>query len=369
MKRRLLTVALVLAACGFSLRVRGGSAPVVTFYTHEGATDLYRRAKYSEAEAMCKQAISDIVKARGNKSYLIAEPLIDLATIYMRQARYADVKQVLDRAEGLLDKTMPDHALLYGRLGINKGWRLYELGETAAAIKVGEEAREVLEKNSKGDSVDLAEIINNLGLFYEEKGEREVNDGLIRKGRICLLRAFESRMALTGRVSPETGESLNNLGMHLLYHFQSGDEVDLAMSLLKKSLEMAAKVYGDTHPDTASCHAALALALYLDSDIDGAEKEIRLALPITQRYLGDRHPEAASELTTLGMILLERKEYDEAEKDFLQALDIEEDIYGKTHPRIIPGLERLGNLYLEKGDTAKERDMRTRIQKLSGKEM
>jgi tetratricopeptide (TPR) repeat protein len=370
MKLKPLAFALLLTASVCPMARGQGAAGVInTFYTHQGAEKLYRQAKYADAEAMCKQAISDIEKARGKQSYLIAEPLTDLATIYMRLARYMDAKQVIDRADALLDKSKPEQALLYGRLGINKGWRFYTLGETDAATKVFEEARSVIEKNQKGDSIDLAEIINNLGLMYEEIGEKDENDTMIKQARICLLRGWESRRTLTGELSPETGESLNNLGMHLLFNADDPDNVMLGLNTLKKSLEVATKVYGENHPETAVSHATLAMALYMTDDREKAEKEIRIAIPMTQRFLGDRHPDLAFELTTLGRILQEQSNFDEAEKDFLQALDITQEVYGKTHPNVVPSLETLKRLYDAKGDSARSQEIQKRIERLSGKEM
>jgi len=43
-------------------------ARLTSFYTHEGSEKLYRAAKYTEAEGMCKQAITEIEKARGAES-------------------------------------------------------------------------------------------------------------------------------------------------------------------------------------------------------------------------------------------------------------------------------------------------------------
>jgi len=347
----------------------GQGAPINTFYTHTGAEKLYRQAKYNDAEAMCKQAITDIEKARGAKAYQIAEPLIDLATVYMRLARFSDAKQVLDRAESLLDKNKPEQALLYGRLGINKGWRLYTMGEIEAATKVFEESRAIIEKNQKGDSIDLAEIINNLGLMYAEIGDKEEDDALMRKARICLLRGWESRRQLTGEASFETAESLNNLGSHFLFNPRNPSDIDLGLSTLKKSLEVAIKAYGENHPETAMAHATMGLALYLNDDLAEAEKEIHLAIPMTQRFLGDKHPDLAFELSTLGHIQEKHNNFEEAEKKFLEALDIDETVYGKTHPNIVPPLEALKRLYEEKGDAAKAQDVQKRIEKLSGKDL
>ena len=47
---------------------------------------------------------------------------------------------------------MTQQALIIGRLGINKGWRLYSLGETPGATKAFEEARVLLEKNETGET-------------------------------------------------------------------------------------------------------------------------------------------------------------------------------------------------------------------------
>lgn len=346
------------------------AAPAVaTWYTHEGAETLYRQAKYAQAEAMCKQAIADIEKAKGNKSPELAPPLIDLATIYMRLADFNQTKQVLDRAEALLDKTKPDQALLLGRLGINKGWRLYTLGDTDGAAKVFEEAQNLIEKNSKGDSIDLAELINNVGLMYEEIAEKNEDDQLMAKARRCLLQGWEMRRRLTGEDSPETAESLNNLGMHLFFNGDDLSQRETGLKTLRESLDRARKVYGDNHPETAMSHAALALALFMHDDRAEAKKEIMIAIPITRQFFGEMHPDYAFELTTLGHIQEEEHQFDDAEKSFLQALAINEHVYGKTHPNLIPTLEALKALYDAKGDAVNSEETQKRIEKLSGKDI
>ncbi|HVT82425.1 MAG TPA: tetratricopeptide repeat protein, partial [Phycisphaerae bacterium] len=294
MKRALLILPLLLAAPCFA---QTSPARLTSFYTHEGSEKLYRAAKYAEAESMCKQAITEIEKARGNKAWELAEPLNDLATVYMRQARFAEAKQVIDRADSLLDKTKPGQAPIYARLGINKGWRLFTFGEPEQALKIFTEARQILEKTGK-DSVDLAELINNQGLMFEEVGEKKEDDDMVKQARTCLLKGWQMRRALTGDESPETAESLNNLGMNLLFNGNSPEEAELGISTLKKALQLAEKVYGKNHPETAVSHGTLALALMLHHDFDESEKELAIAIPMTQRFMGDKHPDLAYELTT-----------------------------------------------------------------------
>jgi tetratricopeptide (TPR) repeat protein len=134
-------------------------------------------------------------------------------------------------------------------------------------------------------------------------------------------------------------------------------------------MEVAIKVYGESHPETAVSHGTLALALLLHDKTDEAEKEVRIAIPMTQKYLGDKHPDLSYELMTLGRILQKEKNFDDAEKKFLEAEQIDEDVYGKTHKNVLSSLKALKILYDEKGDAAKSQEMEKRIDKLTGKDI
>jgi hypothetical protein len=378
---RLCSVVFLITATGFTgcAAIAGGdvavsgsergavAANVAGWYTHEGAEKLYRQARYKEAEEMCKAAIASIEKARGPKAWELAEPLNDLATVYLRQARWSDAKAVLDRAESVLDPEVPEQALILGRMGINKGWRLYSLGEAAGAQKAFEDARTLLEKNTKGESKDLAEIINNLALMYEETARDEDDSARMSQARRMLLQAWQMRRKLTGDASYETAESLNNLGMYLLYNSESRDDVNLAVKTLEKALDVTRKAYGEENPETAMSRTNLASAYLLTEKTDLAEKEIRQAIPVTQRFLGDKHPDRAYELGVLGRVLQEQTHFDEAEKLFIEAVSINETVYGKNHPNVASALEYLARLYEERGEEAKGQAVQKRIEQLSGK--
>jgi len=340
---------------------------VTSFYTHAGAEQLYRAAKYKEAEAMCQQAIRAIEKAKGDKSWELAEPLNDLATVYLRQARWSDAKAAIDRAESVLDPTVPQQALILGRLGINKGWRLYSLGETPGATKAFEDARGLLEKNNKGESKDMAEIINNIGLMYEEEAEENDDDAQLAQARRMLLQGWQMRRKLTGEESPETGESLNNLGMFFLFNASGAEDVSLAVKTLEKALDVSKKVYGEENPETAMSRTNLAMAYILLDRYDDAEKELKLAMPVTLRVMGAKHPDRAYQLTSMGRILQEQTHYDEAEKAFTEAVAINEAVYGKNHPNVASSLKYLAGLYEAKGDEIKQKEVEKRIEKLSEK--
>jgi tetratricopeptide (TPR) repeat protein len=349
--------------------VASSQPAVITWYTHEGAESLYRSAEYDKAKAMCTQAISLIDKARGPSAPEIAEPLIDLATVQLRLAQFAEAKAAIDRADSLLHADAPDQALLVARLGINKGWRLYSLGESEAALKVFHDARILLEKTlPKGtENKDLAELINNEGLMVEDLAEENDDEAGIAQARQMLIRGWQMRRRLTGENSPETAESLNNLGMSLLFNPTNQGDSELALKTLQKALDVSVQAYGTENPETAMSRTNLALAEISHDNYDDAEQQIKLAIPITQRFLGNVNPDRAFELTTLGRILQEQTQYDDAEKAFIEAVAINEKVYGKNHPNVATALQYLAGLYEAKGDEAKQLATEKRIEKLSDK--
>ena len=164
-----------------------------------------------------------------------------------------------------------------------------------------------------------------------------------------LLQGWQMRRKLTGEESPETGESLNNLGMFLLFNASGADDLSLAVKTLEKSLEVSKKVYGEENPETAMLVTNLAMAYILLDRYDDAEKELKQAMPVTLRVMGPKHPDRAYQLTSMGRILQEETHYDEAEKAFTEAVAINEAVYGKNHPNVASSLKYLAGFTRRRG--------------------
>jgi tetratricopeptide (TPR) repeat protein len=344
---------------------------LVDGYSHAAAVTLYRAGKYKEDEAMCLGAIRAIEKREGKEARALAEPMDDLATVYLRLARFGEAKPWIERAEKVLDKSKPADAILLGRLSINKGWRLYALAEVRAAEKVFEEGKALLEKYQKGDSLELAEVINNLGLTYTDSEDPETppSPERVAQAKVMLLKGWEMRRKLAGDLSPECAESLNNIGMHLLYHGEGEEDLETALSTLKKALEATEKVYGPDHPETAVSHTNLAAALHLTEDEEGADEHVRKALAMTEKWLGKDHLDRSYELQLLGELQEKDGKFPEAETSLKEAVRILEAVFGKDHVNVANGLEALRSLYETTGDEAKEKAVAERIEKLRGKEI
>ena len=277
---------LLLAALTLAPLARAADAPAT--YSPEAALKLYRAGKYAQDEALCKSAIARIEKSDGPTSPKLARPLDDLATLYLRVGRFAEAKPVIDRADALLDKSTRDGALAYAHLAINKGWLQYSLGDVSKAEAIFKEARTLIEKYEKEPTVDLAELINNIGLTYADNEDE--NDAKVREAKLLLIKGWDLRKRLTGEESPESAESLNNLGMHFLFHPASGKDFALALPTLQKSAALAEKVYGQDNPETAMAYTNLAAAFHLLQLDDQAEPQIRKAIPITEKIPRQRLP-------------------------------------------------------------------------------
>ncbi|MGN6370436.1 MAG: tetratricopeptide repeat protein [Phycisphaerae bacterium] len=336
-------------------------------YSPQLALSLYHQGKYAEDESLCNSAIAAIEKTGGPTSPKLARPLDDLASIALRRGRFADAKPLLDRAESLLDKSSRDGALAYAHLCINKGWYWYSLGDTSRAEAIFKEGRDLEQKYEKSPTVDLAELINNLALTYADN--EEGNESKVDEGRAMLFKSWEMRKKLTGEQSPETAESLNNIGMHLLFHPDGDADIPTAMNTLVKAADAAEKAYGKDNPETAMSYTNLATAYHLLQNDHVALLNIQKAIPITEKYLGKENPDRAYELQVLGQIQQKMGKTADAEANFTEALAITKKCFGPTNIAVAAALDYLATLYEATGDTEKQTAIQKQITTLRGRDI
>ncbi|HVS71933.1 MAG TPA: tetratricopeptide repeat protein [Phycisphaerae bacterium] len=344
---------------------KSDAPPPIGAYTHDAAEKLFRAAKYSEDEALCQQTVTAIEHAKnggkGPNDPQLADPLNDLATVYLRIGRFEDARKLVDRAAPLLNPAIHWQALVLARVQTNKAWRAYAWGETGVADKWFSDARDLLQKNGAAESLDMAEVLNDLGLVMEDG-----NDTIQAQGRRLLYQAWEMRRRLAGDLSPECEESLSNLGMNLLFHGNSPDDVKLAIASLHKAYNTAQKLWGPDHPETAMALANIAMADQLTDQNDKAADEIRQALTVTTKVFGPMSLDRASELQILGSILQSQQKFPDAESAFKEAVAINESVYGPTHPFVGSALTYLQGLYDAMHDEAKSEQIKERADKLRG---
>ena len=200
-------------------------------------------------------------------------------------------------------------------------------------------ALDINEKVNGSEHPETGTSLNNLGLLLAENGDYKGAEPLLR-------RALAITEKTQGFEHPSTGISLNCLGSLLL---EKGD-YDGAEKLYNRALAIAEKAYGFEHSVTGNRMNGLGLLLLEKGDYDGAEPLIRRALAITEKAKGSMHVETSVKLNSLGILFEHKGDYIGAEPLMRRALAITEKAQGPEHPDTGTRLNNLAVLLQDKGD-------------------
>lgn len=294
---------------------------------------LYKRARYTEAESLYKQALQTQEKTLGAEHPNIAQSLNRLALIYRAQGRYHKAEPLYKQALAIREKALgtehPNLAVSLNNLGL-----LYEKqGKYTEAEALYQRALAILEKALGIEHPYVANGLNNLGLLYFTQGKYTEAEPLYQQ-------ALAIREKTLGSEHPDVATSLNNLAA--LYHAQG--KYAEAEPLCKRSLEIRVKVLGPEHPDVAFSLNILAERYRARGEYPEAEPLYKRALTIREKALGVEHPLFALSLNNLALLYDEQGRYGEAEPLFKQALAIREKALGAAHPDVATTLENYATL-------------------------
>ncbi|MBA3993060.1 MAG: hypothetical protein C0469_05985 [Cyanobacteria bacterium DS2.3.42] len=108
-------------------------------------------------------------------------------------------------------------------------------------------------------------------------------------------------------------------------------KLDKAIELLRNSVEISRKVFGENNEKTAEAMSALALALAANGDTNEAESLVEEATKIRCKACGVDSPEAADAYDDLGLVHLSCGHPQEAEKSLVKSMGIRRRSPGKMH--------------------------------------
>jgi CHAT domain-containing protein/Tfp pilus assembly protein PilF len=194
------------------------------------------------------------------------------------------------------------------------------------------------QKSGNIHSVDYANLLNNLAMFYH-------NEGKYDKAEPLYLKALEIKKKNLGDKHPEFANTLNNLA--LLYLYQ--DKYQKAELLLLKALEINKLALGEKHINYANSLNSLAM-LYDNQDMFSKAEPLYLkSLEIRKEILGENSEEYASSLNNLASFYFNQGKYSESEKLMLKALDIFKNILGEKNSDYAKLLNNLAVFYNNQG--------------------
>jgi tetratricopeptide (TPR) repeat protein len=186
--------------------------------------------------------------------------------------------------------------------------------------------------------------------FGRKSGERLGRDATLSQ----LLERASERLDQQGDLAPPVEAELRWLiGVNCRYHSNH----PLAISNLKRCLELRERLYGPEDQRTLFAMNSLAVALG-DS---GAKREglalLEKILPIEERTLGARNTGHQNTICNLGRALLEFGDYERAGALFQRAHTTLLSGCGPEHPRTLVALAGLADVADRRGDTVKAAEL------------
>jgi tetratricopeptide (TPR) repeat protein len=245
------------------------------------------------------------------------------------------------RLAGAIANGLPGDDALHAELLRQRAGVLYSEGRFAEAAQVSKQALDRAERAYGPDHPEVAKILSNLGVFYNELGENEAS---IRASQ----RGLAIRKKLLGPGHPDLAKSYNTLGnaFHDLRRF------DQALESFRRAHAIFQQCYGADHPMAAGVLNNIANVYKDRGEYTEAERRYREVIESTIRINGKDHPNVALVLTDLAEDLLLQKRYEESLAIYRQALSIDEKALGSDHPNLAYGLQGIGRALFDTGRAA-----------------
>ena len=178
-----------------------------------------------------------------------------------------------------------------------------------------------------------AEILNNLGISYNDMGD-------YGKAIECYKKALEIGKNALGNNHPDIALYYNNLGSS---YYSIGD-YKRAIEYHEKALEI------NNHPDVTLSYNNLGTAYSRLGDYNKAIEYHKKALEIIKNTFGDNHPDVAVTYNNIGGIYNDLGDYRLAIVFFEKALEIRKNTFGDNHPDVAVTYNNIGGSYYNIGD-------------------
>jgi tetratricopeptide (TPR) repeat protein len=211
-------------------------------------------------------------------------------------------------------------------------------GRYADAERILNEALERAELVFGRDSLEVAGILNGLGMNWKFSGRFDDAAPVYR-------RALAILKASVGEDHPDVASLYHNLGG--LEHARG--DFAAAEPYARRSVEIRARLLGGDHSQTWMDRAALAAVVDGLGRSDEAETLLRGAIDHLARSLGPDHVELAVNLNNLAAIRQRRGAPDEAEALYRRALAIKERALGPGSPLLATTLNNLATVVRRQG--------------------
>jgi tetratricopeptide (TPR) repeat protein len=180
---------------------------------------------------------------------------------------------------------------------------------------------------------DLAEVLNDMGLLLDERGDLDESEKFYRESLAMYQR-------LLGDKHPYVATGLENVALIL----QDKGDLAGAETLYMQSLHMRAELVGETHPEYALTLFNIALLQYDRGETGQAFANIRRVLAIYRKVYSADEPETARVLNTIGFWSTMTGDKGEADRYLQEGLAMRRRLFDEHHPDVASSLMMLAIL-------------------------
>jgi CHAT domain-containing protein/tetratricopeptide (TPR) repeat protein len=214
---------------------------------------------------------------------------------------------------------------------------LLKQGEYADAETKARKLLQAQEQTTPEDLKTRIEILDVLvqSLLRQEKWRKPETESLVKE-------SVELSRRVYGNEDPVFAHALNSLAR--IYFSRS--ENDAARQTWEQVLSIRRKALGPDHPDVAAALNNLGLTYQQEGNYTEALRLLEQARVIREKALGPDHPDVATTLTNIGNQLVNLGDYQAAVEAQERALAIRERAFAPDHPLIAESLSNLGEAYL-----------------------
>ena len=115
-----------------------------------------------------------------------------------------------------------------------------------------------------------------------------------------------------------------------------------AESSYRQALAMDRELLGEVHPEVANILVNLAYVMYDTGDVESALQVSGKSLDIYRKLFPGDNPEVARTMNRLGFWYTEKRDYATADRYLEEALSMRRRLFGKSHPDIASSLLHVG---------------------------
>ena len=308
--------------------------------SHQGDL-LALQAEFDAGEKAYREAIR-IESSRPNdrqSQIELANSLYGLGTLLAQNGHNSDGERNLRSALALQQAIYGLSSPAVARTLKDLARAIADDGNLNAAIPMMQRAV-AMQRQLRGNEPhpDLAEVLNDMGLLLEERGDSDGAEKFYRE-------SLAMNRRLLGEKHPEIANGLENVAMAMS---DKGD-LDGAEALYRQSLQMRRELLGADHPDVGRTLLNLASLQYDRGNTVEALANMREVLAIYRKVYHGDNPETARVLNVIGFWLTQNREYPQADRFLHEALAMRLRLFTDQQPDVASSQMMLAILRVAEG--------------------